>query len=90
MQESNSIAHQDKRCDSRLLTAVLLLLSALAWILSWPPMDLWPMNFLWAALLIRATLGAKHGWWMALFCLVAYALGWGWLLRWSMEVSAPG
>ena len=90
MPASKTIAPQDTRCDSRLMTTALLLLSAMAWLLSWPPMDLWPMSFLWAALLIRAVLGARNRWWMAVTCLVVYSLCWAWLLRWSMEVSGPG
>ncbi|MCH2153771.1 MAG: apolipoprotein N-acyltransferase [Phycisphaerales bacterium] len=72
------------------MTAALLALSGLAWLLSWPPIDLWPMSFLWAALLIRAVLGARNLWWMGFVCLLVYSLCWAWLLRWVIEVSGPG
>lgn len=91
MPESSSVETAvTRRDDSRLCTCVLLMLSAIAWLLAWPPLDLWPMTFLWAALLIRATLHARHFWWMSLFCLVFYAVAWSWLLRWTQEVSVAG
>ena len=58
--------------------------------MSWPPLDLWPMSFLWAALLIRAAIGARNRWWLGLICLIVFAACWAWLLRWSMDVSTAG
>ncbi|MEE2908727.1 MAG: apolipoprotein N-acyltransferase [Planctomycetota bacterium] len=79
-----------RRSDSLLLTLVLLSLSGAAWLLSWPPIDLWPMSFLWAALLIRAAIGARHAWLLSVACLLIYVVCWGWLLRWSSNVSVAG
>lgn len=89
-ESSHVVSSFDDQSDTRLLTSVLLSLSAMSWLLSWPSIDLWPMCILWAALIVRAAIGARSWLWLAIWTIIPYSFCWGWLLRWSIDVTGPG
>ena len=89
-ESSQHVPSSGHQLDTRLLTCVLLLLSCISWLLSWPSVNLWPMSILWAALIVRAAIGARSWFWLSAWTLVSYSISWGWLLRWSIDVTGPG
>ena len=89
-ESSHSLPFHQSQPDTRLLTCVLLALSAASWLLSWPSINLWPMCILWAALIVRAAIGARSWLWLTVWTIIPYGLCWGWLLRWSIDVTGPG
>ena len=89
-ESSHSVSSSESQTDTRLLTCVLLWLSAASWLLSWPSINLWPMCILWAALIVRASIGARSWLWLTIWTIIPYGLSWGWLLRWSIDVTGPG
>ena len=89
-ESSHTVPSTEFQSDTRLLTGVLLALSAMSWLLSWPSINLWPMSLLWAALIVRAAIGARSWIWLAVWTIIPYSLSWGWLLRWSIDVTGPG
>tara|TARA_B100001059_G_scaffold74191_4_gene71779 strand:+ start:2919 stop:4466 length:1548 start_codon:yes stop_codon:yes gene_type:complete len=48
------------------------------------------MCILWAALIVRASIGARSWLWLTVWTIIPYSLSWGWLLRWSIDVTGPG